>query len=124
MNSVQVDLLSGFILIAIGVVLFSVAVIAHKYIEVIESRLSNCPYIEDNKRVWSGAGLLGKVMRGGMISMVLVMPKMHARRGLIDTQELSRLPRLYKYLLVVPFITCCVLLVFLIVLSVVEKYVA
>lgn len=56
--------------------------------------------------------------------MVLIMPKMHAKRGLIDVQELSRLPKRYRYLLMIPFIACCVLLVFLIALSVGEKYIA
>ncbi|AVB21027.1 MULTISPECIES: hypothetical protein [Pseudomonas syringae group] len=124
MTSAQIDLFSGFILIAIGLVLVVIMLIAHIYVEAIESRLSNCSYIEDNKRVWSNAGLLGKVMRGGIISMVLIMPKMHAKRGLIDVQELSRLPKRYRYLLMIPFIACCVLLVFLIALSVGEKYIA
>ncbi|RMS75836.1 hypothetical protein ALP59_103110 [Pseudomonas savastanoi] len=124
MTSAQIDLFSGFILIAIGLVLVVIMLIAHMYVEAIESRLSNCSYIEDNRRVWSNAGLLGKVMRGGIISMVLIMPKMHAKRGLIDVQELSRLPQRYRYLLMIPFIACCVLLVFLIVLSVGEKYIA
>ncbi|KAA8693672.1 hypothetical protein [Pseudomonas caricapapayae] len=122
MTSAQIDLFSGFILIAIGLVLVAMMLIAHIYIEAIESRLSNCSYIEDNKRVWSNAGLLGKVMRGGIISMVLIMPKMHAKRGLVDAQELSRLPKRYRYLLMMPFIVCCFLLVFLIALSLGQKY--
>ncbi|WP_144434217.1 hypothetical protein, partial [Pseudomonas caricapapayae] len=105
-----------------GLVLVAMMLIAHIYIEAIESRLSNCSYIEDNKRVWSNAGLLGKVMRGGIISMVLIMPKMHAKRGLVDAQELSRLPKRYRYLLMMPFIVCCFLLVFLIALSLGQKY--
>ncbi|GFZ69533.1 MULTISPECIES: hypothetical protein [Pseudomonas syringae group] len=124
MTSAQIDLFSGFILMAIGLVLVVIMLIAHIYVEAIESRLSNCSYVEDNKRVWSNAGLLGKVMRGGIISMVLIMPKMHAKRGLIDVQELSRLPKRYRYLLMIPFIACCVLLVFLIALSAGEKYIA
>ncbi|WP_122341208.1 hypothetical protein [Pseudomonas caricapapayae] len=124
MTSAQIDLFSGFILIAIGLVLVAMMLIAHIYIETIESRLSNCSYIEDNKRVWSNAGLLGKVMRGGIISMVLIMPNMHAKRGLVDAQELSRLPKRYRYLLMMPFIVCCFLLVFLIALSLGQKYLA
>ncbi|KOP52691.1 hypothetical protein OX90_22295 [Pseudomonas coronafaciens pv. porri] len=122
MSSTQIDLFAGFILIAIGFVLLAVILIAHKYIDAVEGCLENCSYIKDNKRVWSSAGLLGKVMRGGIISMVLIMPGMHAKRGLVDVQELNRLPGRYRYLFTVPFITGCVLLAILVVLDVVEKY--
>ncbi|NWC10603.1 hypothetical protein HX776_17515 [Pseudomonas agarici] len=124
MTSAQIGLSAGFVLVSIGVVLLAVILIAHKYVENIEDRLPNCSYIKDNKRVWSSAGLLGKVMRGGIIAMALIMPKMHVERGLVDAQELNNLPKRYKYLLIVPLVTCCVLLVFLIVLRIMEKYVA
>ncbi|RMN74181.1 hypothetical protein ALQ55_02200 [Pseudomonas savastanoi pv. savastanoi] len=54
--------------------------------------------------------------------MVLIMPGMHAKRGLVDVQELNRLPGRYRYLFTVPFITVCVLLAILVALDVVEKY--
>ncbi|MCF5732639.1 hypothetical protein [Pseudomonas syringae] len=122
MTSSQLDLFAGFVLIAIGVVLLAVILIAHKYIDVVEGCLENSSYIEDNRRVWSNAGLLGKVMRGGIISMVLIMPRMYAKRGLVDIEELNRLPKRYRHLFMGPFIAVCVLLVLLVALDVFEKY--
>ncbi|AHG38866.1 hypothetical protein N018_00835 [Pseudomonas syringae CC1557] len=124
MTSEQIGLSAGFVLALMGMVLFAVMLIAHKYIETIESNLPNCSYIKDNKRTWGNAGLLGKVMRGSIIAMILIMPSMHAKRGLIDAQEVSNLPKRYRYILTIPMITCCVLFVFLIALSLAEKYVA
>ncbi|KIQ37063.1 hypothetical protein [Pseudomonas viridiflava] len=122
MTSEHLILLSGAVLALLGCVLFAVVVIAHKYIDAIEACLPSCSYVGDNKRVWSSAGLLGEVMRGGVLAMVLLMPKMHAKRGLVDVQEIKNLPKLYKYLLTVPLITCGVLLMVLLALNVAEKY--
>ncbi|MDC3734805.1 hypothetical protein KDL27_03270 [Pseudomonas syringae pv. syringae] len=122
MTSSQLDLFAGFVLIAIGVVLLAVILIAHKYIDVVEGCLEHSSYIEDNRRVWSNAGLLGKVMRGGIISMVLIMPRMHAKRGLVDIEELNRLPKRYRHLFMGPFIAVFVLLFLLVALDVFEKY--
>jgi hypothetical protein len=97
-----------------------VVVIAHKYVEAIENRLPHSPYISDIRRTWSNAGLLGKVMRSGIIAMIFLMPKMHAKRGLIDAQEVSALPQRYKYLLTVPLIACCVLFIALLTLRAAE----
>ncbi|WP_426143233.1 hypothetical protein [Pseudomonas sp. DWP3-1-2] len=123
MTSTQLGLFGGLILASMGAVLFTIIFIAHKYVETIEGHLLNCSYIKDNKRVWSSAGLLGKVMRGGIIAMVLLMPTMHAKRGLIDAQEVNDLPNRYKYFLTVPLLTACVLIVLLVALSVIEKYI-
>ncbi|MEE4690573.1 hypothetical protein V2K64_10325 [Pseudomonas alliivorans] len=122
MASEHMVLLSGIVLALLGGVLFAVVVIAHQYIDAIEACLPGCSYVGGNKRVWSKAGLLGEVMRGGILAMVLLMPKMHAKRGLIDAQEVKNVPKHYKYLLTVPLVTCGVLLMVLLVLNVAEKY--
>lgn len=124
MTSDQIVLSGGFVLILMGVVMLFVIVIAHKYVEAIENRLPQSPYISDIRRTWSNAGLLGKVMRGGIIAMIFLMPRMHAKRGLIDAQEVSELPQRYKYLLTVPLVIGCVLFVVLLALRAAEQYVA
>lgn len=122
MTSIETGLFAGLVLASMGLVLLAIILIAHKYVEAIEDCLPNCSYIKDNKRVWSNAGLLGKVMRGGIIAMVLFMPGMHARKGLIDVQEVNSLPKHYKYLLTVPFLTACILIILLLGLRVTERY--
>lgn len=87
-----------------------IIIIAHKYVETIEEYLANCSIIRNLKDAWSGGGLLGKIMRGGTIAVILMMPKLSARRGLIDTTEVKTLPKFYKKILIIPAITAITLL--------------
>jgi hypothetical protein len=41
-------------------------------------------------------------MRGGIIGALLLMPTLSARRGLVDIQDVGRLPKRYKNLLTIP----------------------
>ncbi len=104
MNYTLIDVFAGVILAAMGVLLLALIVIAHRYVEAIEAYFPNSQYIEDNRRNWSWAGLQGKVTRMGNIGMVVIMPGMYVRRGLVDPREISELPRTYKALLVVPLL--------------------
>jgi len=74
--------------------------IAHKYTERFESFLTNCSFVIGNKKTFQHAGLLGKVMRTGLISMVLAIPKAFVRRGLIDLDEVKRFPPRMRRMLV------------------------
>lgn len=121
MNSIQIGLANGIVLLLLSVVCFSVVFIAHKYIDTIESHLTSSPYISDTKKVWGRAGLIGKVMRGGIIATVVMMPKIHAKRGLIDAGEVERLPGYYKRLLVAPMALGSVLILCLIALRVASR---
>lgn len=80
------------------------AVIAHRYIDIIEGCLSNCSFVSTTREAWSGGGLLGKVIRSGMIAVVLMMPRLVAEKGIVDREEIRNLPGLYKVMLVVPMI--------------------
>ncbi|WP_426143230.1 hypothetical protein [Pseudomonas sp. DWP3-1-2] len=121
MTSVQLGLSAGLILASMGLVLFSIIFIAYKYVDAIEACLPNCSYVRDTKNVWENAGLLGKVMRGGIIAMIIMMPNIHARRGLIDTEEVENLPGRYKKLLVVPMVVGALLILCLIALRIASR---
>ncbi|RMS34633.1 hypothetical protein ALP68_200273 [Pseudomonas ficuserectae] len=73
MTSTMIGLLGGAILIPLFLTSIVIAVIAHKYVETIEAHLPNCSYIRTVREVYSGGGLLGKVMRGGVIALILMM---------------------------------------------------
>lgn len=118
MNTLQIGLANGIVLFLLLVVCFSITFIAHKCIDTIESYLTNSPYVGDTKKVWGNAGLIGKVMRGGIIATVIMMPKIHAKRGLIDAGEVARLPGYYKRLLVAPIALGSVLILCLIALRI------
>lgn len=76
------------------------AYIAHRHTEHFESLLPNCMFVTDNKRTFRHWGLAGKVLRTGMISIVLAVPHIFMRRGGIDLGEVKRFPPREKRLLV------------------------
>lgn len=104
MIDVPVGLIGLFIMVPLIVNLIVTAVIAHKYVEAIESRLPNCSFVSTFREAWSGGGLLGKVVRGGVIAIVMMMPNLSAKRGIIDATEMSRLPVFYKRLMIIPML--------------------
>ena len=66
--------------------------VAHKHTDGIEALLINSKYIGNMKITFSGAGLIGKVLRTCVIGGVLMFPGPYARRGLVDLSEVERFP--------------------------------
>ncbi|WDY58292.1 hypothetical protein [Pseudomonas sp. PSKL.D1] len=66
--------------------------VAYKYIDAVEELLANSKYIKDLKVTFSGAGMIGKVVRICIIGGVLLVPGPYARRGLVDLTEIERFP--------------------------------
>lgn len=52
-------------------------------------------------------------MRDGIIATIVMMPKVHAKRGLVDAREVENLPGFYKKILVIPIALGLVLMLFL-----------
>jgi len=99
-NGVDPGLIALLILAPIILSMIVQCYIAHKYTEHFESFLPNCTYVTGNKKIFQHAGLLGKVMRTGSISLVLAIPTIFLRRGLIDLNEVKRFPPNMRLLLV------------------------
>lgn len=90
-------------LLIMGPMIFSmlaIVYVAHYYVESFEAMMPNSRIVRDYRRVFSSPGLVGKLMRTGSISMILMMPKMYARRGLVDLDEVRGFPRRLKRVLV------------------------
>ncbi len=102
MTNIPIGLIGLFIMVPMILNLIATDVIAHKYVEIIEEQLPNCSSVQTIREAWSGGGLLGKVMRGGVISIVLMVPKLSAKRGVIDAKEVEKLPAFYKKILIIP----------------------
>ncbi|WP_349974723.1 hypothetical protein [Pseudomonas sp. WHRI 8519] len=100
MSGVDPGLIALLILAPIILLMIVLCYIAHKHTEYFESFLPNCTYVTGNKKIFQHAGLLGKVMRTGSISLVLAIPTIFLRRGLIDLNEVKRFPPNMKRLLV------------------------
>lgn len=72
---------------------------AHKYTEIFESSLPNCKYIIDNRNIYKHAGLPGKLIRTGSISVVLAIPKLFIWRGLVNAEEIKAFPAKHRRIL-------------------------
>lgn len=92
MITIEPAIIDLFILIAMLITMIAQCYIAHKYTESFESHLPNCKYIIDNRNIYQHAGLLGKLIRTGSISMVLATPKLFIWRGLAKAEEINNFP--------------------------------
>ncbi|WP_407315945.1 hypothetical protein [Pseudomonas sp. nanlin1] len=100
MNEVDPGLVALLILAPMALAMVAQCYVAHKYTERFESLLIHCAFITNNKNAFQHRGLPGKLMRTGLISLVLATPKIFVRRGLIDVREVQRFPLRSKQLLV------------------------
>ncbi|HDS0930573.1 hypothetical protein ACF8GG_06660 [Pseudomonas sp. yb_1] len=116
MNEVEPGLIAILILAPMMLAMVVQCFIAHKYTEYYESLLTRCSFVTGNKITFQHAGLLGKVMRTGLISMVLAIPSLFVHRGLIDFDEVKRFPssmrRLLVSLLVIHILLATALIIF------------
>ena len=100
MSNLHLAVLGVFVIISpffmFGVWIF----IAYRYLERIESSLSNSRMVVVNREIYSHAGLLGKVMRLGSISAMLSMKYFSLRKGLLDSEDVSKAPDDLQRLLV------------------------
>ncbi|UBM24855.1 hypothetical protein K8374_21265 [Pseudomonas sp. p1(2021b)] len=104
MTDVYVAVL-GVFLFASPVVLFTVwVVIANRSLDHIESFFSNSPMVVENRRVFSQAGVLGRIVRVGSVSAMLMAAKMCVHKGLLDFEDVRRFPvRLKRFLVALWF---------------------
>ncbi|MFK0309836.1 hypothetical protein ACIQUF_01215 [Pseudomonas sp. NPDC090233] len=100
MNQIDPGLVALLIIAPMVLLIIVQCYVAHKYTERLEAMLTNCSFVIGNKQTFQHAGLLGKVMRTGLISVMLAVPKLFRRRGLIDVDEVQRFPPRLKGVLV------------------------
>jgi hypothetical protein len=68
----------------------------------IEEHLSNCKLITDAKRFWGEYSHPGKIYRYSMTRLVLTSPRLLDKHGLIDLDQVSKLPIRLKRWIRVP----------------------
>lgn len=86
----------GILFTAIFISLPITFYLSNRDTEYIESLLPSCKIVNDNRNLYSGFGLTGKIVRFGALSLMLVFPEAYARRGLADLDEIDRLPTRLK----------------------------
>jgi len=100
MSNLHLAVLGAFVIISpflmFGVWIF----VAYRYLDRIESTLSNSRMVAVNREVYSHAGLLGKVMRLGSISAMLSIKDFSVRKWLLDSNDIVEAPADLQKLLV------------------------
>lgn len=86
-----------------------------RYLERIEGLLPNSTFISGNQKIFQQAGLMGKVIRTLLISILLTIPKVYTRRGLADPEEIRKFPTKLKNKLILlgiihPILLGCLIL--------------
>ncbi|AKF53273.1 hypothetical protein SAMN05444506_122119 [Pseudomonas syringae] len=114
MTDVDPGLIATIITLSIVITMCITFYIAHAYTEKFERCLPSCVFVEHNKKAFSNAGLLGKIMRCSMIYFYLWVPGLGKKRGLADVQEIRRFPAKLKYLLTIPWTAQIILFIALV----------
>jgi hypothetical protein len=90
-------LLLVWMIISVGLMTY----LARRYIDVIESSLSRCSYVQDNRSNFSSVGLIGKVLRTCLAANMLMIPKIFVVKGVADASEILHFPKRIKNKLLV-----------------------
>ncbi len=115
--NVDTGLVATIMILSIIITMCVSFYVAHAYTEKFEHWLPNCSFVEQNKKAFSSAGLLGKTMRCSMIYVYLLMPGLGESRGLLDIGDIKSFPKKLKFLLAIPWTAQLILLVALIVFT-------
>jgi fucose 4-O-acetylase-like acetyltransferase len=98
-NVMELVVLACFVLAVLS--LLVLVYLSYRYLEFIETMLSNSSFVVGNKNLYSRAGLIGRVMRICTVSILLTVPKLFVYRGLVDSREVDRFPVAMRCVLVV-----------------------
>lgn len=83
----------GVSLLAATVLLFGVWIfVAFRWLEKIESFFSNSRMVLDNKQLYFYAGVFGRLLRLGSISVMLSVKSFSIRKGMLDVGDVYKAP--------------------------------
>ncbi|WP_426142270.1 hypothetical protein [Pseudomonas sp. DWP3-1-2] len=96
MSDIPLGLVSCFILLPLIMTDSWLIYMICNYTEKAESFLPNSSFVEANRLAYSQAGLIGKAMRNGFLTVVLMLPERCAKRGILDISEAKNFPKKLK----------------------------
>ena len=77
---------------------------SYRFTELIESYLDKSKFVANNRNVLSHAGLSGLLVRNCAMALMFLIPRICEKRGLIEKDELLRLPVHLRRKLLAPWI--------------------
>ena len=121
MNNVHVGLVFLIILGSLLLVLVWLIYIVQVHTEKAEALLCNSHFVSVNKAAFSNLGGVGKVVRSGVLTMVLMMPGISVRRGIVNAAEVEKFPKGLRRMLVISWGLCWLLSLIFIIFGVYVK---
>ncbi|MNJ47182.1 hypothetical protein D3C77_423320 [compost metagenome] len=116
MTQVPIGLIAGFILVPSFFICILVGYVAHAYTEKAEAFLRNSSIVVGTRSIYSQAGLMGKVMRIGILTTAMIFKNPSIKKGLLDLDEVKRFPIGLKRLLFISwslhYLACAAVIVF------------
>lgn len=95
------ELVSLFVGVVMVMLVLWVILIAYVYTDKAESYLPASEYIKGMRRLYLNAGLFGKALRNGSVTLVLMTPNSLIKKGLLDPEEVKNFPPGLKRMLCV-----------------------
>lgn len=123
MSNVHVGLTFLMMLAPLLLVAVWLICVVQVHTEKAEEFLCNSHFVSVNKAAFSNMGVFGKFMRSGVLTMVLIMPGISVRRGIVNAAEVERFPKALKRKLVISWGVFWLLSIAFIVFGVFVKYV-
>ena len=72
------------------------------------SIVAKSSFVDANRKAYSQAGFIGKVMRNGLLTLALLTPSLTAKRGLLVSDDVKSFPIGLKCILFCSWGTSCV----------------
>lgn len=123
MNPIPIGLIGLIIGAPLTFIMIWLIYMVHIYTEKAEKLLPNSSFVELNNKTFSEAGVMGKAMRNGFLTLVLLSPNLLTKRGLVDLMKVKNSPKDLKRLLVASWALCFLFTTSLIILGVYIEYI-
>lgn len=92
MSQIPIGLIATFILVPSFFLCIWVGYVAHAYTEKAEAFLSHSSIVVGTKSMYSQAGLLGKFMRSGSLTLALMLKHKYIKKGLLELNDVKSFP--------------------------------
>lgn len=108
MTNIEPGLIALIIMVPLLLDLVAIVVVTCCVRHKIDVLLSDCSVVVDHKLTFGGLGIMGDVVRGGVVGTIFMFPKLYLRRGFIDLNQVAAFPKKLRYLIVIPWVIAVV----------------
>lgn len=108
MASIEPGLIALIIMIPLLLDLAAIVVVTCCVRDKIDVLLSDCSVVVDHKLTFGGLGIMGDIVRVGVVGTIFMFPKLYLRRGFINLSQVAAFPKKFRYLIVIPWVVAVV----------------